>query len=769
MGGVQHLMSAKAWRIGIGAAVVAMMAGCAPVETPTLNDQYVSDLASAGSFTGVEGRIITDNDAAFQAKLDLIRRAEKSIDAMYYIYADDLSSSVMSMALLDAAKRGVKVRLLVDYLTNYSRLDHFSMMEREARKSGGDLEVRFFNRPTRNIIKNAAYLTSGCVGTSLDAPDRACSQAKTANIDAFFTGEKIDGVEAKSLNISNRNTGFSGIFLSGLYAKEPDVMAYAVTAGQGIDPDAAMSGGPQLSDEDKDKLAELGKLYWHAKTGSGFSGLVARVKLGLAFTLYGDTIDPVFNQFTAVIPSETPDADAAARDWEYFTQFLHHKFLLVDGRWVQLGGRNVEDSYHMHPTELTHKYVFMDTDLNADLGQQTQLGDTFERIWGFRTMVAGLDEIRQHAPNEIVANLHAWNAAQETCKGQGDQEMVATCTGVLFAGKAESLDQREDAAYARMLDNAATYKNRYEPATAGAWPSIALPVGAELTYLENLTLKRDARTGALQRQFDTTNGRELQENKHIHALWLSAMKTTCQQSYLDGRTRRVVLHNAYFFPSSNFISALAKMIDGTWNCGNVDIMVLTNSLDTTDLSIVNLFARHGTKAFSEYYRDHRSPDRGARVRYLEYVRDPNGPWLSLHSKVMVIGDYLFVGSANTDVRSYVMDTNNGFLIRNAPELVNAYLEFVDGLAGDPDRVRYRTAYFAATPREQILEEDIVSLRQMLKKYRADRWINEEQVKKLEQQAVQSLNETYTLTKKLLTRAPGAKEAAEAFNRKFKPI
>lgn len=207
MGGVQHLMSAKAWRIGIGAAVVAMMAGCAPVETPTLNDQYVSDLASAGSFTGVEGRIITDNDAAFQAKLDLIRRAEKSIDAMYYIYADDLSSSVMSMALLDAAKRGVKVRLLVDYLTNYSRLDHFSMMEREARKSGGDLEVRFFNRPTRNIIKNAAYLTSGCVGTSLDAPDRACSQAKTANIDAFFAGEKIDGVEAKSLNISNRNTG----------------------------------------------------------------------------------------------------------------------------------------------------------------------------------------------------------------------------------------------------------------------------------------------------------------------------------------------------------------------------------------------------------------------------------------------------------------------------------------------------------------------------------------------------------------------------------
>ena len=56
----------------------------------------------------------------------------------------------------------------------------------------------------------------------------------------------------------------------------------------------------------------------------------------------------------------------AERDWEYLTDYLHHKLLLVDQRHVQLGGRNVEDSYHMRPIPLTTKYVFMDTDLHAN-------------------------------------------------------------------------------------------------------------------------------------------------------------------------------------------------------------------------------------------------------------------------------------------------------------------------------------------------------------------------------------------------------------------
>lgn len=768
MGLVKKLSKWVLWRSGVASLFLALLSGCGTVETPSLTEAYVERLASAGPFQPHQGNIVVDNDAAFQAKLDLVRRAEASIDAMYYIYADDLSSSIFSHALIDAAKRGVKVRLLVDYLANYSRLDHFSMMERKAREAGGSLEVRFFNRPTRNIIKNAAYLTSGCVDNALDSPNQACAREKAESIDTFFAGERFAGTEAQALNISNRNTGLSGVFLSGLYAKEPEVMAYAVTAGLGFDPKNTLPGGPEINEDDKRQLAEFGKLYWRAKTSSGFAKLAARIRLALAFALYGDTISPIFNQFTAVIPVDAPWAQDAARDWEYFTQFIHHKLLLADDRWVQLGGRNIEDSYHMQPNELIDKYVFMDTDLRADLGEGSRIALTFDRVWNFRTMVASLEEVRLHAPNDIVTNLQAWLAAQSDCEGQGEPDIVAKCTGFVFAERAFSQIEREDAAYARMLDNMATYKSRYRPRIANL-PELAIEPGAELIYLENLVFKAMPETGELTRQFKTTNGREAEDGKNIHALWLSVMKATCRQSRLDGEKRRVVLHNAYFFLSSNFVTALAKMIDGTWNCANVDVMVLTNSMDTTDLSVVNLFARHGAKAFSEYYLDNRAADRGAQIRYLGYVRRPNGPWLSLHSKVMVIGDSLFVGSANLDVRSFVLDTNNGFWVRNAPGLVDGYLRFVDQLAANSDRVENKTAYFAETSRKQMLEEDIATFSKIVEKYLTGRRTDQSEIEKLERRAVQVMDETYALTKQLLKRGTGAEEAAETFNRRFKAI
>ena len=103
--------------------------------------------------------VIADNDAAFLNKLRLVEQAGQSIDLMYYIYADDYSSSTLSSALIAATGRGVKVRMLVDYQTNYKRLDLFSLLEKEG---GGNLKVRFYNRPTKNIVENAVYMTMGC-------------------------------------------------------------------------------------------------------------------------------------------------------------------------------------------------------------------------------------------------------------------------------------------------------------------------------------------------------------------------------------------------------------------------------------------------------------------------------------------------------------------------------------------------------------------------------------------------------------------------------
>ena len=51
---------------------------------------------------------------ALASRLSLIETAQHSIDAQYYIWHDDLSGIILLDALDRAAKRGVRVRLLLD-------------------------------------------------------------------------------------------------------------------------------------------------------------------------------------------------------------------------------------------------------------------------------------------------------------------------------------------------------------------------------------------------------------------------------------------------------------------------------------------------------------------------------------------------------------------------------------------------------------------------------------------------------------------------------
>jgi len=51
---------------------------------------------------------------AFVARAVLAHVAERSIDVQYYLYHDDLVGRLLTWQLLQAADRGVRVRLLVD-------------------------------------------------------------------------------------------------------------------------------------------------------------------------------------------------------------------------------------------------------------------------------------------------------------------------------------------------------------------------------------------------------------------------------------------------------------------------------------------------------------------------------------------------------------------------------------------------------------------------------------------------------------------------------
>lgn len=135
---------------------VSLLSGCASAglfeklgfgnsKTPQaklLTAETISDLSSSGPMTLHEARIITDEEAAFQSKLELIRTADSEIRLVYHKFGDDWMGSVFAEELVTAAReRNLNVKVLVDFWQNYNHLDFFAYMEKAGE---GKIQVRFY-------------------------------------------------------------------------------------------------------------------------------------------------------------------------------------------------------------------------------------------------------------------------------------------------------------------------------------------------------------------------------------------------------------------------------------------------------------------------------------------------------------------------------------------------------------------------------------------------------------------------------------------------
>ena len=81
-----------------------------------------------------------DGDRALRERLHLADIAERSIDVQYYIWNNDMSGKLLAQKLIEAADRGVSVRILVD---------DFSVGERNELlltiNSHGNIQIRVYN------------------------------------------------------------------------------------------------------------------------------------------------------------------------------------------------------------------------------------------------------------------------------------------------------------------------------------------------------------------------------------------------------------------------------------------------------------------------------------------------------------------------------------------------------------------------------------------------------------------------------------------------
>lgn len=134
---------------------VALLSGCSSL--PSLEDRSQSSVLPlaqaketqlglaasehATNHPGVSGLYLLDDPrGAFAARALLARTAEHTLDVQYYIWEDDLTGTLLIQALYDAARRGVRVRLLLDDLGN-SLSDNLLA----ALSEHPNIQVRLFN------------------------------------------------------------------------------------------------------------------------------------------------------------------------------------------------------------------------------------------------------------------------------------------------------------------------------------------------------------------------------------------------------------------------------------------------------------------------------------------------------------------------------------------------------------------------------------------------------------------------------------------------
>jgi len=99
-------------------------------------------IAAANVTAGNEIRLYSDGNETFDAMIEIIDRAESHVELESYIYKPDLVGQRFADALSAAAKRGVRARLLTDWVGMRGTPASFMRALR-----GRGVEVRIFNPP----------------------------------------------------------------------------------------------------------------------------------------------------------------------------------------------------------------------------------------------------------------------------------------------------------------------------------------------------------------------------------------------------------------------------------------------------------------------------------------------------------------------------------------------------------------------------------------------------------------------------------------------
>ncbi len=675
--------------IALGACVAPEPVGSSDQNAVEVEGNYGVALPGA-----TDARLLPLNEDGLEAKLQVIDNAQAgdTLDLTYYLFSEDESSAFLASRLIAAAKRGVQVRVVVDFMTNFARHHYYQWITYAAdsnNTSGGSVAFRYYNTPSQNIRDDVRFLVTPCSIPGELINGEACNEDRRAHQNDQASFQKATW------------------FLTGLYGKNQLAMQAALgdVVAQ-FEEAAASSEGNTVENA---AMAQGLKLLFNAKVKNSFGAQIALFFLA-------DTLAPLSE---AVDSLNLGAAFQHREDWQHISDFTHQKLTLrtsPNGSEMVAGGRNLENSYHLSELPPTgsyslilepeiarssweSKYSFLDMDVHLEF-QGDSVRQRYDRLWNFSEMV------KEPHDFDLGVNPGLQLPNPET----GEMERVLDYYGPDYL----------DMATARFLEHYSYDNgvlNAYVPGPAlsrgraGQLPQMQAD-GAGYFYIENVPNPGGPNSSRVFGTGGVWDG-EQQAGKNIHALWLAALDDVCRSE----SPKEVVIHNAYLILPTRFQQALQEAVTSPDSCPGVSkFVVITNSRESTDLNVINIFNESYIKPMID-----RAP--AGRLDYFEYTTNEltaaNPVSRSLHTKVMIFGDDLFVGSANADGRSKFMDANNGVYIQNAPQLVNTYKQWISSTvlvelaARDPHGIQ-------ATAHEALLDDNMAFFKNQI----LDRWVGD---------------------------------------------
>lgn len=757
-----HFFKASIYTLVTFICLLLFSACARQVSQPTL-DVMIPDYLKKNAFTSKEAIVLKDNDLAFASKIDIIQKAQKELRLIYYIYDPDETTSYMTNEIIKKVQNNpdFKVKLLTDYQFNYKNLDFFRWLEKQQPHGKQQIEVRFYNRPGKEVIKFAEFMTMGCANGGAEGASLQCKEQKLAYLKKFDAMTLAEAEDAMSVEAK--------IFLAGFYAKDPNGIQFGTQLGYARDLQTVMENPeakPTMDKSQKENLKKVMTLYWASKTGSTAKRIEANVQLAILGLFFGKELQPFLEGLETLLPFSAKDAQNTTLmtnpEISYITDYTHHKFLLGDKSTAQIGGRNCANAYHMHPNPLEEKYIFMDTDLylNLDESGGDLFYNTFEKLWNFKNMVATTQEIETHAPIGFLYLINKANSvAKSICAEESDPLKQMGCAGQVFYNLLSDgyddlvIDQQRDWE-SKFSSYISTYTNSYllkenpeknwtelhdifnsSDGYAQEGYTLRNPLhevntitvsDQKMYYVENVPydLSIDMSANAHKRSFGSEYGKEIEHGKMIHKLWEDAIEAACAKSENSEEPIEVIIHQGYFAPSEGMVLEMNRLMNEKI-CPNVKLKLYTNSITTTDLTPINFIGRRQLHALIQKNSSFKTD----RFEYYEYSKDKlstivkdtftasdgsggKGSY-SLHTKVIIFDDDIYLGSSNAEFRSYMMDTNNGVFIKDVPELIKTYKDHFATLKDRNILVDAKQSLYFKDLKELRAQEekDITELRQ----------------------------------------------------------